>query len=532
MQRLLSMRSGIAVAAAVVAAFLVTLPHSVGRAASPSSGTLSPGATVTWQGFAGPATSPANTTSCLEGVNCDTFTLKLAPGDYTGKRVRVKITWSIELDDYDFNVYAGSTAGPQVADSGGPPPSKVEEDVFEINRLVNAEETYVVRTVYYAVGPSDPYAGTATVETIPVDPTRTAVFIKDDATGIKFSRNRTVYATGAGQDVEPSARVDYLGNAYVGGIRGLTGGNDLWRFDLNPNSPTFDPFLTAATAVFDTGGNVTNPAYKGQPDSLSPDGDNDLGGDGGGDLDLAVGFAPPHGASSDAPPYLAATSLVAANVSSQRSVDRGDTFQRNPVGNTIVPVDDREWQEFLGGETVYLGYRELVGLQVTAKFYINRSDDGGLTYGPAVLAAIGGNTTGNVDVDQRDGTVYFAHQGPSPNGNQVRVAIGQSPSLAVPPLTYTTVVAATGKNGIANLFPIVKVAKDGTVYVITPTAARRSTWRTPKIRAAPGRSRCASAISGVRPFRSSRGSRPGTGPAASPSRGMAQRAQTARMASG
>jgi hypothetical protein len=31
----------------------------------------------------------------------------------------------------------------------------------------------------------------------------------------------------------------------------------------------------------------------------------------------------------------------------------------------------------------------------------NRSNDGGLTYGPAVLAALGGNTTGNVAVDQK-----------------------------------------------------------------------------------------------------------------------------------
>ena len=55
--------------------------------------------------------------------------------------------------------------------------------------------------------------------------------------------------------------------------------------------------------------------------------------------------------------------------------------------------------------TVYLAYREFTGLSATSKYYLNRSDDGGLTYGPAVVAAVGGNTTGNIDVDQRDGTL-------------------------------------------------------------------------------------------------------------------------------
>ena len=96
---------------------------------------------------------------------------------------------------------------------------------------------------------------------------------------------------------------------------------------------------------------------------------------------------------------------------------------------------------------------------------MNRSDDGGLTYGPAVIAAVGGNTTGNIAVDQRDGTVYFCHQGASPNGNQVQVAIGHSPTLTVAPVVYTNVVAATGLHNIANLFPVCKVASDGTVYV-------------------------------------------------------------------
>src|SRR5256885_644338 len=80
--------------------------------------------------------------------------------------------------------------------------------------------------------------------------------------GRACSRSRALYALGGGQDVEPSVRVDYQGNAYVGAIRGLTGGNDLWRFDLTPSSATYDPFLTAATPVWRADGTLSNPAYK------------------------------------------------------------------------------------------------------------------------------------------------------------------------------------------------------------------------------------------------------------------------------
>src|SRR5205823_6870346 len=54
---------------------------------------------------------------------------------------------------------------------------------------------------------------------------------------------------------------------------------------------------------------------------------------------------------------------VAANVSVQRSSDRGETLTNNPAGNTTVQVDDRQWMEFLGDHTVYLGYRDFTGLQ-------------------------------------------------------------------------------------------------------------------------------------------------------------------------
>jgi hypothetical protein len=440
------------------------------NAAAPSSATLGPGSgPVAWDGFPAAATaSPDGEATCVEGTSCDTFTLTLAPADYRGQRVRYRAAWTNQANDYDVYVHQGSVNGPVLSPPNGGPPATFEEGAFDVNAVVTAgtNDTYTIHVVYYAVAGGDPYHGVLSLEPIPVitTPTRTAQFVTGAKTGISFSRSRALYAFGAGQDVEPSVRVDYQGNAYVGGIRGLTGGNDLWRFDLNPSSATYDPFLVAATPQWSADGSVNNPAYKGQPDALAPNNESDLGGDGGGDLDIAVGFRP--AVPSAMPPTLATTSLVAANVSAQRSTDRGETLTNNPAGNTTVQVDDRQWMEFLGANSVYLGYREFTGLQATSKYYLNRSDDGGLTYGPAVVAAIAGNTTGNIDVDQRDGTVYFCHQGDGAEGNkEARVAVGQPVSLAVMPVIFKTYVAAKGQKQIANLFPVCKVASDGTVYV-------------------------------------------------------------------
>jgi hypothetical protein len=455
--------------AAVVALGLAIALSVLTRAASPPSGTISPtSGPVTWTGFsAAAAASPEGETTCVEGTSCDTFTLTLAAADYRGQRIRYRATWTNSLNDYDVYVHQGSLDGPVLSPSNGGAPSTVEEGTVDVNTVVTAgvNDTYTIRIVYWSVVAMDPYHGTVSLEAIPTTTatTRTASIVPGSKIGLAFSRSRPVYAFGAGQDVEPSVRVDYQGNAYAGGIRGLLGGNDVWRFDLNPSSPTYDPFLLAATPSWSANGTVSNPAWKGQPDATVSSDPSQFGGDGGGDLDMAVGRGPLNADGSA--PLLATSSLVAANVSTQRSENRGDDFQNNPAGNTTVPVDDRQWMETLGPRTVYLAYRDFTGLQSTSKYYVNRSEDGGLTYGPAVVAAVGGNTTGNIAVDQRDGTVYFCRQGPSPNGNQVQVAVGQPVSLAVAPLVYNTFVAATGQHDIANLFPVCKVGSDGTVYV-------------------------------------------------------------------
>src|SRR2546425_2821360 len=248
------------------------------HAAAPSSGTLSStSGPVAWDGFGAAAAASADESTCIEGTTCDTFTVTLAPADYRGQRVRYKATWTNQLNDYDVYVHEGALDGPVLSPSNGGAPAVAEEGTFDINAIVTAgaNDTYTIHVVYFSVAALDPYHGVVSLEAIPV-PTaasRTTTIVTGPKTGIIFSHSRALYAFGAGQDVEPNARVDYQGNAYVGGIRGLTGGNDLWRFDLNPKSATYDPFLLGANPVWRAGGSVSNLAWERQPDALAPSAD-------------------------------------------------------------------------------------------------------------------------------------------------------------------------------------------------------------------------------------------------------------------
>ncbi|HEX8678878.1 MAG TPA: hypothetical protein VF683_02880, partial [Chthoniobacterales bacterium] len=308
-------------------------------------------------------------------------------------------------------------------------------------------------------------------------PPGTATYLKG---GISFSPNYTTKAPYIGQDVEPSIRTDKFGNTYAAPIRGLTGGTDLWYFDTRPTvngapNPNYDPFMR-------------NPQYRGQPDSVTGSDDVVVGGDGGGDVDMAVSFNPEAIENPASPPALSYSSLLLANISTQRSLDRGVTFAKNPLGNVTggVPGDDRQWQEFFGPDIVYIIYRTAQ----PAIAQVQRSIDRGFTFGnTTVVGAIG--QVGGVDVDQNDGTVYLS-------GGLGVVAVGIPPipgppgPTSLPPATYTIYNVAGAGN--AHIFFTVKVANDGTAYAcysngdnifVRYTKDKGETW-SPAIRVSDG----------------------------------------------
>ena len=383
-----------ALVACVAAALLFMSPRLRGvgtvEAASPASGAIATTGPVlpftgTWAGTATGTGSADGEATCVEGVNCDSFRLTVVPGDYTGKIIAVKLQWTVAANDYDLYIHKCPTPASTVAQCNATAP--VGQDgqgapQTQENAAVDPNSTgagdYTVHVVYFTTsGPADQYQGSVTLAAS--NASRTATYVSG---GINFSPSVALKAPVTGRDGEPSNRTDALGNFYVSGIRGFPAGVDLWYADLQPSSGTYDPFMR-------------NWTYRGQPDAFSPVSEADLGGDGGGDVDLAVSMPDPTTSALPIPPTLASSSLIAANISTQKSTDKGVTYTRNNLGNASggIPADDRQWEEFYGNNVVYLLYRTLA----PAVTQIQRSIDGGLTFGPAQTAGQIGQV-GYIDV--------------------------------------------------------------------------------------------------------------------------------------
>ena len=409
------------------------------RAAAPAEATIGPDSAgqVTWVGTA-PGGASAGEATCVDGVNCDVFKITVtgAKEDWTTKIIALNFTWTLPANDYDFYIHKDAVDGP-ITSSGRNDGAPATDDNAAIDPASSGVGDYFVHVVYFSVVGADQYKGSAAVQTKSTE-VRTATYT---SSGIQFSKNVTVKAPVAARDGEPSIRTDYKGNSYTGGIRGVPAGVDLWYFNLNPNSVRFDPEMRV-------------PAYRGQPDGFTEKTPADAGGDGGGDIDLAVGFPPLEGQSEPKIPILAYSSLTLANIPTGLSRDRGRTFEFNNVGNLTggPPGDDRQWHEFLGSQSVYLLYRTVA----PAIAQIQRSDDGGFTYGPAASAGLIGQV-GCLDVHQATGTVYAS-------GNSGSVAVGTPSVPGQAPTTADYIIrpAASDPNGVANIFFVVKVADDGT----------------------------------------------------------------------
>jgi hypothetical protein len=413
----------------------VLLVPYLALAANPTSGSVSAASQpLHWTGTASGTGSANGESTCIEGVTCDTYTLTVngQPSDWQQALLQIKIDWAIPAHDYDLYVHKGDNNGPIVAQSAGGAPQTEEAGV--VDPLSTGTGIYSVHVVYFTQVPgADQPVGTVAVMKRPQG--RFAYYIRG---GMTFSPNQTVACPVSDADGEPSSRTDIWGNHYVAGIRGVPAGVDLWYFDLRPSSNSFDP-------------NMRNPIYRGQPDAFTPTDSVQVGADGGGDVDIAVGIG---NSEPNNVPTLAFTSLVASNISTSRSQDLGNTFTKNPLGNVTggAAVDDREWVAFHGPNEVYMVYRTFQ----PAVTQIQKSTDGGLTYGPARTAGQIGQV-GSIDVDQLDGTVYVA-------GSSGIIAVGTPDPVLGEPLTYTNVQAANDPNGEGNLFFVVKVAPNHVVY--------------------------------------------------------------------
>lgn len=149
----------------VILAFTFSL-----HAATPASASLPPstGATISWSGTIGGATT--DETTCVDGTTCDVFTLNLSslPANWAGKFVVVKISWSLSANDYDLYVHKGAESGAVVASSTNGVPETSETVTLSPKSLGTG--TYTVHVVASTTTPGTAYKGTAFVTTAPPPP--------------------------------------------------------------------------------------------------------------------------------------------------------------------------------------------------------------------------------------------------------------------------------------------------------------------------------------------------------------------------
>jgi hypothetical protein len=209
-------------------------------------------------------------------------------------------------------------------------------------------------------------------------------------------------------------------------------GVDLWRFDLDPQSPGYDSQLRSAV-------------YLGQPDAFA-DEDTVGGKDGGGDIDIATSF-PGNGST----PYVTIVSLALANISSAVSSDKGEHFALSPAV-ADAPADDRQWIEADGDAVVYQMYRAPIP---ATGLWVQKSTDHGVSWGAPSLVSPTGSSPGYIDVDHANGIVYVSHTSSS------ALFVSHSSDGGS---TWST-VTVDNATAHGSLFDPIKVGDDGTVYV-------------------------------------------------------------------
>jgi hypothetical protein len=420
-ERLISTQLLLSLLCGVTAAFLM---FSTARAASPANATLAPsaGSVITWNGTAVGPTQPggaAGVDLCVEGVNCETFTLTLsgATTDWAGKQVHVNIGWLIPVSDYDLYIYKDSLSGPEVGVSATGAPSTGEDVTFD--PTLTGAGVYVVHVIYFTAAAADQYHGTATVQTAPPPAQPPA---QSTATPPTYTVFRDPQGRGA---AEPSI-----------GVNWLTGAVMFLVDTFNPVKITFNDKTSPATATWETKPNPIN-----QPTSLDP-----------------ILYTDRETGRTFSSQLAVKTSFMSY------SDDDGDTWNLSQGSGVAAGVDH---QTVGGGPFVPInGINPALSAYPHAVYYASQdialaeasvSLDGGVTFGPSIpmyeLTACGG-IHGHVKVAP-DGTAYIPNKD---CGGQAAVVVSENDGL-----NWTVRPVPGSSAGQSD--PSVGIGTDGTLYI-------------------------------------------------------------------
>ena len=380
------------------------------RSATPSAGTLNPtGPTVSWAGTAAGGGSLDEST-CVEGVNCDTFILTLpgTPTNWAGLKARIVISCADPsgATDYDLYVHKGTNSGPLVPNgtsaNSGTPPEVVDLDPNDPN---TGTGTFSVHVVYFSATAGFQYSGSASAISsstvsalIPTAPQDTGPKIGFE----NFEAPGTLVQVASSSQGPTAHTVEYMGHDSGEPSVGVN-----WK---SPNSVTgvtnFQSDLQTLFIKFDdscpSNGQKATWYNSAAPTSLFVDSDpigftdRETGRVFAGELTCKVSFTDTDGLDAlGQPNYAGWTASEGSGIPA--SVDHetiGGGPYHSPIPSLPTPYP----------HAVYYASQSLVVLNVPQ---VSRSDDGGLTFGPSVLTTSAcGGLHGHIKVAP-DGTVFI-----------------------------------------------------------------------------------------------------------------------------
>jgi hypothetical protein len=407
----------------VIGVFLVVFALSTTslRSAAPSSGTLNPGGpVVNWAGTATGGSSLDEST-CVEGVNCDTFILTLSgtPTDWTGLKARIVISCADPsgATDYDLYVHKGDNSGPivpggQSANSGTPP----EVADLDPNDPNTGTGQFSVHVVYFSATAAFQYSGSASPISSSTAPALIPTAPQDTGPKIgfqNFSAPGTLVQVASSSQGPTAHTVEYMGHDAGEPSVGNNWKTGVTNFqsDLQTLFIKFDDScpLNGQTATWYNSAAPTSLFVDSDPIGFT---DRQTGRVFAAELTLLsptckVSFTDTDGLDALGQPDQAGwTPSEGSGIPS--SVDH-ETIGGGPYH---APIPARP-PGTIYPNAVYYASQSLVVLNVPQA---SRSDDGGLTFGPSVLTTSAcGGLHGHIKVAP-DGTVFIPNNSCSGEG--------------------------------------------------------------------------------------------------------------------
>lgn len=434
---------------AVIIVSGILMSASFSYAATPPNGMITgpTSANVTWKGDKTGVPPAANgvsdcATALIAAAACDDFTLTVAPGDYTDKRIQIIATWAAPSHDYDMYVYKDSTSGTVVGTSAN---GTTTSESVTINPSSTGTGIYVVRVVYFAaptpLGINDPnqYSGVASILSVPpayVPPPSACVMPT-------YSRHNPPSTMNGYNDAgEPSLGINW------------NTGNVLFQSYIYFLRATFNDATSPATAKWKSF-SILNQATSLDPIMFT---DATTGRSIPGQLLAAGGTSASALTDNDGDSF---TPTVTTGITS------GVDHQTIGAGPYRKGVTNPATSLLIGPTTSYPNAWYYASQSIAAAF-ATRSDNGGLTFGPAVpmynLQQCSG-LHGHVKVAP-DGTVYVPNKNcPDPDLNPATADGGQGFAVSEDNgLTWT--VRTLPGSGSGDNDPAVSIGAGGRVFFL------------------------------------------------------------------